>query len=63
VQNPVDIDFRDGTSGHAGEQNPAQGITQRVAKATLERLDNNTCFVIGLRLNPHGAGLQKIFSI
>ena len=43
VQHVVDLHFRDRAAGHRRQQNASQRIAQRVAKATLERLERHAC--------------------
>jgi hypothetical protein len=45
VQNAVDLDLGDRAAGHGRQQNATQGIAQRVAETTLQRLqgDLGTC--------------------
>ena len=40
MQYSIDFDFGDRAAGHGRQQNTTQGIAQRVAKATLQRLQS-----------------------
>ncbi len=62
VQHSIDLRFGCRTPGHGGQQNPAQSITQRVAKAPFKRLQNHAGVGLGLILHIDAARSQKFGS-
>ena len=48
---------------HAGKQHTAQSVAKCMAKTAFKRLDNYTCLIVGMRLDPNCTGLQKIIRV
>ena len=60
VQHAFDLSLGDGAAGHGREQHPAQRVAERMAEATLERLDGDARLARGNGLHLHHAGLQEL---
>ena len=60
VQHAVDLDLGDGGSRHGRQQHAAQRVAERVAEATLERLDHHARLARSNRLHLHHAGSQEL---
>ena len=58
--NTIDLNFGNGATGHGGQQDTTQGVTQRVTKASLEGLKGNRRTGIGSLINFDDAGCQKL---
>ena len=56
VKYAVNFHFRDGTARHGRQQDATQGITQRMAKATLKRLERHLGTGAALLLDLNLAG-------
>ena len=59
VQHTLDLGLYDRCARHAGQQDTAQSVTQRVAEAALEGLDDDARASRGLGLHPDAARLQE----
>jgi hypothetical protein len=55
-----DFGLDDCSTGHARQQNAAQCVTQRVAKAPLKGFNHDTCAVAGLGLHANVTRLQEL---
>src|SRR5262249_44024097 len=60
VQHAVDLDLGDGAAWHGRQQHPAQRVAERVAEATLERLDHHARLARSDQLHLHHTGPQKL---
>src|SRR5579863_237491 len=60
VQHPVDLDLRDRAAGHGRQQHAPQRVAERVAEATLERLDHHARLSRSDRLHLDYTGPQKL---
>jgi hypothetical protein len=60
MQYAVDLGFDDSGARHRGQQHAPQRVAERMAKATLERLDRDAGAIGTERLNLDGAGPQEL---
>src|SRR5580658_4036507 len=60
VEYAVDLDLGDGAARHGRQQHAAQRVAERMAEATLERLDHHARLARGYRLHLHHAGSQEL---
>jgi len=60
VQHPVDLDLGDRAAGHRRQQHATQRVPERMAEATLERLDHHARLARGNRLHLHHTRPQKL---
>jgi hypothetical protein len=59
VQHAVDLDFGHCATRHRRQQHASQCVAERVAEASLERLDDHACVAWRGRRDLHRLGLQK----
>src|SRR5260370_30836211 len=60
MEHAVDLDLGDGAAGHRRQQHAAQSVAERMAEATLERLDTHARLARGHRLHLHHPGSQEL---
>jgi hypothetical protein len=60
VQHALDLRLGDRATGHRGVQHAPQRVAERVAEASLERLDDDARMARGGRRHFHDARLQEL---